>query len=70
MGTWLCIAIALFAILCAGFNVAKWYDFVTANWAVFPALFAVSLSGQLWNKKNKMQYVPELYKEQQVKNES
>jgi Na+/proline symporter len=61
VGTWMCILLAVFAILCAGFGVSRWYEFVSANWAVFPALFAVSLSGQLWNKKNKMRYAPELY---------
>lgn len=64
MGTWLCLALAITCVLMAGFNVAKWYEFVTTTWAVFPSLFGVSLSAQLWNRKNKMQYVPELFKEQ------
>lgn len=70
VGTWLCIGLAMFAVLCAGFGIGKWYEFVTTTWAVFPSLFAVSLSGQLWNKKNKMQFAPELYKEEASKNAS
>lgn len=67
MGTWLCLLLAIFCVLMAGFGVSKWYDFVTTSWAVFPALFGVSLSAQLWNRKNKMIYAPDAYAAQVAK---
>ena len=70
VGTWMCLIFAIFSIVMAEFDVAKFYSFVTTSWAVFPALFGVSLSAQLWNRKNKMIYAPESYAIQVAKGDS